>query len=75
MTDADKVAAVKKLRQAWIKQIGSLQKKAARASIGYASGVYEGKIKALESVIACLDAEAHMGECVPLAGPALGGGR
>ena len=31
----------------------------------------KGRIKALDSVIACLDAEAHMGMELPISGPVL----
>ena len=75
MTDADKVAAVKRLREMWIKEIKRLRVRAARLPNGYARGHYEGRIKALDSVIACLDAEAHMGMELPISGPVLGGGR
>ena len=71
MTDADKVAAVKRLREMWIKEIKRLRVRAARLRTGYAQGHYEGRIKALDSVIACLDAEAHMGMELPISGPVL----
>ena len=71
MTDADRVAAVKRLREMWIEEIKHLRVRAARLPDGYARGHYEGRIKALDSVIVCLDAEAHMDMELPISGPVL----